>query len=302
MPACAPASRTGLHLGVDTGLALGAYRSAISQFQSLSGGQGNFRMASLGARPARPTCVAAVRGAGCHRALRDSFLSGGQSWVLRRSVAARSQLQRRRSPPPTVAGEPVWRGDKDVLKEDRLKLFRTVSGDQNGSLLSSTRCLLVACCDGNSLAGCPAAHPPTLASINFPPFRPCTAARCTTSRPGPRTAAPSATCGTSWVGTAVTRAGSQAGVHEGWTASTCLPFTGCSAPYLPCPLAPLTTLPTPAVPAGLFRSRIVSGLRVPLLLIALESTLVCAYEAARNAQLLPAMFRSIQIRAPMLFS
>lgn len=55
-------------------------------------------------------------------------------------------------------------------------------------------------------------------------------------------------------------------------------------------------------PAGLFRSRIVSGLRVPLLLIAAESTLVCAYEAARNAQLLPAAFRSIQIRAPMLFS
>ncbi len=234
MPACTPASQTGLHLGVDTGLALGAYRSAISQFQSLSGGQGNFRMASLGARPARPTCVAAVRGAGCHRALRDSFLSGGQSWVLRRSVAARSQLQRRRSPPPTVAGEPVWRGDKDVLKEDRLKLFRTVSGDQNGSLLNSTRCLFVACCDGNSVAGCPAAHPPTLASINFPPFRPCTAARCTTSRPGPRTAAPSATCGTSWVGTAVTRAGTRG--------LDCLPLSAlyglqCTLPALP-PSAP----------------------------------------------------------------
>lgn len=61
-------------------------------------------------------------------------------------------------------------------------------------------------------------------------------------------------------------------------------------------------IPPYAGPAGLFRSRIVSGLRVPLLLIALESTLVCAYEAARNAQLLPAAFRSIQIRAPMLFS
>lgn len=158
-------------------------------------------MAFLGARPARPTCVAAAQAAGCRRALRACFLGGGQSWDLRRSVAAPSQQRRRQrpSPPPTVAGEPVWRGDKDVLKEDRLKLFRTVYNFQAWAAHRSTQRYL----------------------RHF---------------------------------------------------------------------------------MGLFRSRIVSGLRVPLLLIALESTLVCAYEAARNAQLLPAAFRSIQIRAPMLFS
>ena len=53
---------------------------------------------------------------------------------------------------------------------------------------------------------------------------------------------------------------------------------------------------------GLFVSRIVAGLRTPLLLIALESTLVCSYEAARLAGLLPAFCRSIQVKAPMLFS
>ncbi|KAI3434596.1 hypothetical protein D9Q98_002665 [Chlorella vulgaris] len=53
---------------------------------------------------------------------------------------------------------------------------------------------------------------------------------------------------------------------------------------------------------GIFSSRIVSGLRWPLLLVALEATCVCLYEGALKGGMLPAGFRSIQIKAPMLFS
>ncbi|EFN57333.1 hypothetical protein CHLNCDRAFT_57457, partial [Chlorella variabilis] len=53
---------------------------------------------------------------------------------------------------------------------------------------------------------------------------------------------------------------------------------------------------------GIFSSRIVSGLRWPLGLVALEATLVCTYEAFLTQGLLPAGFRSIQVKAPMLFS
>src|SRR6476469_9848692 len=47
---------------------------------------------------------------------------------------------------------------------------------------------------------------------------------------------------------------------------------------------------------GIFSSRIVSGLRWPLLLVALEATCVCLYEGALKGGMLPAGFRSIQIK------
>ncbi|PRW33278.1 UPF0187 chloroplastic [Chlorella sorokiniana] len=53
---------------------------------------------------------------------------------------------------------------------------------------------------------------------------------------------------------------------------------------------------------GLFRSRIVAGIALPILLVFLEATGVCWYETALRSGLLPATWRSIQVRAPMLFS
>lgn len=157
-------------------------------------------MASLAGRSARPTFVAAPQGAGCPRSLRCSFLGGSNSWEMRRSVAAPCQQRRwqRQSPPPTVAGEPVWRGDKDVLKEDRLKLFRTVRMHSTACSLALLHACSQACCDSTASAGW---RTPSHAcrQHSFPSRLP-RPARCTTSKPGPRTAAPSATCGTSWVG------------------------------------------------------------------------------------------------------
>lgn len=161
-------------------------------------------MAFLGARPARPTCVAAAQAAGCRRALRACFLGGGQSWDLRRSVAAPSQQRRRQrpSPPPTVAGEPVWRGDKDVLKEDRLKLFRTVSWFQQGRLPGGIWRPAFGLLRWRGCTRLPRRAPSHTAPSQLPSPPTPPPARCTTSRPGPRTAAPSATCGTLWVGLA----------------------------------------------------------------------------------------------------
>lgn len=53
---------------------------------------------------------------------------------------------------------------------------------------------------------------------------------------------------------------------------------------------------------GIFSSRIVANLGAPLLLVALEATFVCTYEALLKGGLLPAGFCSIQVKAPMLFS
>lgn len=53
---------------------------------------------------------------------------------------------------------------------------------------------------------------------------------------------------------------------------------------------------------GLFTSRILAGISLPLLLVFLEACLVCVYEQALKSGLLPAACRSIQVRAPMLFS
>ncbi len=47
---------------------------------------------------------------------------------------------------------------------------------------------------------------------------------------------------------------------------------------------------------GIFSSRIVSGLRWPLGLVALEATAVCLYEAFLKQGLLPAGFKSIQVK------
>jgi predicted membrane chloride channel (bestrophin family) len=41
---------------------------------------------------------------------------------------------------------------------------------------------------------------------------------------------------------------------------------------------------------------------MPLLLIALEATALCLYETALKAGLLPTFCRTVQLRAPMLFS
>ena len=58
---------------------------------------------------------------------------------------------------------------------------------------------------------------------------------------------------------------------------------------------PICPAALPPVAAGILNSRILSGLRVPLLLIALEATAVCAYESALKNGLLPAFCQTFQV-------